>query len=241
MENDSLWEKYDLKFKPKRKVNNKSSNALPHIIGTFYSNKMDKSIEYESINEFILYTVLELDRRTFRYYVQPIEIEIKKKWIHIPDVLVFRDDMKPILYQVKEPQSKITNKTRIINSECHKYAEKNNWTYNVIYPKLLPIELINNIRFLTGFLKKRKGASDLIPCLIERLKNMKDTTIIELVNTFSNEMDALMVLPIIYHLIATGYIFTNIESPISEFSNISFYGEIDYFNYLKGVTNNANK
>lgn len=49
---------------------------MPHIIGTFYSNKMNRSIEYESINEFILYTILELDRKTFRYYVQPIEMRI---------------------------------------------------------------------------------------------------------------------------------------------------------------------
>lgn len=249
MDNDFSWEEYDLKFKPKRKVNNKSSKSLPHIIGTFYSNKMNRSIEYESINEFILYSILELDRQTFKYYVQPVEIEIKyndkngiqKRWIHIPDVLVFRANMKPILYQVKDPKSKITDKNRIINRKCHKYAEENDWNYNVIYPKLLPIELINNVRFLIGFLKQRAGYINLISPLLARLENIKDATINELLNRFSNEIDILIVIPLIYHLIATGSIFIEIETPITEFSNISIYGEIDYFNYLKGVTNNENK
>ena len=249
MDNDFLWKEYDLKFKPKRKVNNKSSNALPHIIGTFYSNKMNRSIEYESINEFILYSILELDRNTFRYYVQPLEIEIKyndkngieKKWIHVPDVLVFRADMKPILYQVKDPQSKIADKTKIINRKCYKYAEKNDWNYGVIYPKLLLTELISNIRFLIGFSKERKGFVNFISSIIERLTNIRETTINELLDSFSDELDTLILLPIIYHLIAVGRIFINIESPISEFSEISLYGEIDYFSYLKVVTNYENK
>lgn len=242
------WGKYDLEFKAKRKVNNKSSKVMPHIIGTFYSNKMNRRIEYESINEFILYTILELDKKTFRYYVQPIEIDIKyndkngieKIWIHVPDVLVFRENMNPILYQVKEPKSKITDKTRIINRNCRKYSEKNGWEYNVIYPKLLPIELINNTRFLIGFMKQRYEYINLIPSLLAKLENMKDTTVNELLNSFSDEIDRLILLPLVYHLIATGSIFTDIETPISEFSNINFYREIDYFNYLKEVTNNEN-
>lgn len=243
------WERCDSIFKPKRKVNNKSSNALPHIIGTFYSNKMNKCIEYESINEFILYSILELDKRTFKYYVQPVEIEIKyidkdcieKRWIHIPDVLVFRDNMKPILYQIKDPRSKITDKIEIINKKCNKYAEKNEWNYNVIYPKLLPTELIRNIRFLIGFLKRRKEYNDLIPNVMARLEHMRNTNINELINSFADEINTFILLPTIYHLIANGSIFTNIEMPISEFSNITIYREIDYFSYLKEVTSTENK
>lgn len=242
------WDKYDIEFKAKRKVNNKSSKTVPHIIGTFYSNKMNRSIEYESINEFILYTILELDRKTLRYYVQPIEIDIKyndkngieKKWIHVPDVLVFRESMRPILYQVKESKSKITDKTRIINKNCFKYSKKKGWDYNIIYPKLLPIELINNVRFLIGFMKQRYEYINLIPSLLAKLESMKDTTVNELLNSFSGEIDRLILLPLVYHLIATGSIFTDIETPISEFSNISFYRKIDYFSYLKEVTNNEN-
>lgn len=242
--NNLLWEEYDLIFKPKRKVSNKSSKALPHIIGTFYSNKMNRSIEYESINEFILYIILELDKKVYRYYVQPVEIEIKnvkKTWIHVPDVLVFRANMKPLLYQVKEPKNKVTDKIKIINRECHKYAELNNWTYGVIYPKLLPSDLINNIRFLIGFIKQRVGYEDLTDYLLERLANMGEVTIFELINSLSDEIDMLVVIPIIYHLIATGNIFTNIEIQISEFSKISLNREIDYFSYLREVTNNENK
>lgn len=246
---NALWDKYDIKFKPKRKVNNKSSWKFPHIIGSFYSNKMNKRIEYESINEFIFYSILELDKKTVRYYVQPMEIEIKyrdrtgieKSWIHVPDVLVFRDNMRPSLYQVKDPQSKNTDKFKIINKKCNKYAKENDWDYNVIYPKLLPTGFISNIRFLTGFLKPRKEYVRLIPILIKASKNIKEPTINELVISLSDKIDPFILIPLIYHLIAIGHIFVNIEKEISEFSNISFYEDIDYYKYLKEVINNENK
>lgn len=244
-----LWDKYDIKFKPKRKVNNKSSWKLPHIIGSFYSNKMEKRIEYESINEFIFYSILELDKKIVRYYVQPVEIKIKyrdkngieKSWIHVPDVLVFRENVKPSLYQVKDTKSKSTDKFKIINNKCYKYAEENDWNYNVIYPKLLPIRFINNVRFLIGFLKQRKEYDRLIPILIKKLKIIQETTINELIIDFSDKIDPLILLPLIYHLIATGHIFVNIEKEISEFSSISFYESIDYYKYLKEVINNESK
>ncbi|MBU3198155.1 TnsA endonuclease N-terminal domain-containing protein [Clostridium estertheticum] len=158
------WENEEIQFKQKRHVNNKVSWKLPHIIGTFYSSKMERSVEYESINEFIFYAFLELDVKTIRYYIQPSEINIscldnvgnKKNWVHIPDVLVFRQDSLPVLYQVKDPRSKESNKIEIINRACAKYVENKSWQYKVVYPKKLPEKLITNIRFLFGFIKSRK-------------------------------------------------------------------------------------
>jgi hypothetical protein len=93
------WEEEDRLFSQKRNVQNKISWRMPHIIGSFYSFKLNRIIEYESLGELLFYFILELDIRTIRYYVQPVKISIKqitdngqiKHWIHVPDVLVYRD------------------------------------------------------------------------------------------------------------------------------------------------------
>ncbi|PPA83585.1 hypothetical protein C4A75_14665 [Brevibacillus laterosporus] len=74
--NNKNWEEEDKLFYPKRKVDNKIGWYRPHIIGSFHSNKMEKIIEYHSLN--------------------------KKYWNHVPDVLVFRENSAPLLYQIKE-------------------------------------------------------------------------------------------------------------------------------------------
>ncbi|MBG9798009.1 hypothetical protein O0555_14365 [Brevibacillus laterosporus] len=113
--NNKNWEEEDKLFYPKRKVDNKIGWYRPHIIGSFHSNKMEKIIEYHSLNESIFYFLLELDKSTIRYYVRPIEIKIpyinqkgnKKYWNHVPDGLVFRENSAPLLYQIKEsPEGK---------------------------------------------------------------------------------------------------------------------------------------
>lgn len=90
------WAEEDKLFMPKRKVNNRNSYSHPHIISSFYSQKMQRVVEYESLGERLFYYYLELDHALIRYYVQPVEVPMPKKndledpWFHIPDELVFR-------------------------------------------------------------------------------------------------------------------------------------------------------
>lgn len=247
----SSWENEDIEFLPKRKVNNKGSWNRAYIIGTFYSNKMKKEIEYESLNEFIFYAFLELDVKTIRYYVQPLEIDIsyidsdgnKKTWSHIPDVLVFRQDMFPTIYQIKDPKSTETDKLRLINKACFKYAGSRHWEYRVIYPKTLPKNFINNINFLFGFLKKRKSYDLWTSKLIERLTNLQRVSISDLATSFSEEIDPLLILPIVYHLIATGIFYVDLYVKINEYSDVTIQNEVSFHNILSFYegTNNANK
>ncbi|WP_165861399.1 TnsA endonuclease N-terminal domain-containing protein [Paenibacillus paeoniae] len=99
------WQKEDATFAPKRKVNNKNSHQHPHIIGSFFSRKLERPVEYESLGERLFYYYLELEQSVIRYYVQPVEIPISKdngeSWLYVPDALVYRHQSPPFLYQVK--------------------------------------------------------------------------------------------------------------------------------------------
>jgi hypothetical protein len=58
-----------------------------------------------------------MDVSTLYYYVQPVEVPIpyktkkleKKFWLHVPDVLVFRNGYPPLLYQIKEAPDVVLN------------------------------------------------------------------------------------------------------------------------------------
>ena len=238
--NNKTWEQEDREFYPKRKVSNKASWKIHHIIGSFYSEKMERTVEYESMGEYILYSLLELDKSVQRYYVQPIFVEIscldnngvKRDWKHVSDVLVFRDGTNPRLLQIKDKPNEVSNdtKNKIINKACLSYAENRNWSYEVIYPKKLSENVLSNIKFLVGFRKERKGYGKLIAELMMELSQVKKSTIIDLANRFQPNINPLYVLPIIYHLIAKGEFMVNLNIPISQFSEVTIALDSKLFN-----------
>lgn len=231
------WIEEDEQFFPKRKVDNKLSWIIHHLIGSFHSVKMDKIVEYESLGECLFYYYLELDHSVIRYYVQPVEVKFSsmkkdgdiKEWVHVPDVLVFRNGSIPYLYQIKENPS-TTPKHELINKKCNGFANKNDWIYKVIYPKQMPKTILRNIKFLQGFLKKRKWFDDLIPIVVMRLKYLKNINVIDLAKSFGTEISPLFILPVIYHLIAKGIFTTNIYQEIDEYSEISMGSLLEQLN-----------
>lgn len=222
------WTEEDKQFLPKRKVDNKLSWKIHHLIGSFYSVKMGRTVEYESLGECLFYFYLELDLSVMRYYVQPVEVKFRslkedgdiKEWVHVPDVLVFRNGSTPFLYQIKEnPNS--TPKHELINKKCIEFANRKGWVYNVIYPKQIPEKILRNIKFLHASLKKRKWFDEWIPIVVMRLKYFKNITILDLAKSFTTQISPLYILPVIYHLIAKGVFSTNIYQEIDEYSEIS--------------------
>ncbi|HEY2492284.1 MAG TPA: TnsA endonuclease N-terminal domain-containing protein [Paenibacillus sp.] len=222
------WERKDELYAPKRKVNNRGSKQHPHIIVGFYSEKMDRSIEYESLAERLYYYFLELDHEVKRYYVQPVEVPIPvgdkksedKFWMHVPDVLVFRQGSIPLLYQVKSEENSDDLRLQVKNHYCELYADRNNWKYHVIYPKTLPPTLQRNIRFLKGFLKERYYYDKWRQITIHRLSILGNTTIQSLSESLKDHTDPLLIKPLIFHLIAHGFINLDVQREINSRSEI---------------------
>jgi hypothetical protein len=246
--NDRDWEQEDKTYAPKRRVDNKISWQMPHIIGSFHSNKMNRVVEYHSMNEYLFYFILELDTSVIRYYVQPINILVpfmdkqgnKKTWSHVPDVLVFRNGFVPLLYQIKEKEAVTTATYEKCNVLCRKYAMDQGWHYSVTYPKVLPKVIQTNIKFLEGFIKKRKNADLWIPELVRRINQLGKSSIVDLAYDFSLRIDPLFILPIIYHLIATGVFSISLHERITEYSevtNIPFINQFSNILIEERVTN----
>ncbi|MGV6935522.1 hypothetical protein ACWA2B_08385 [Paenibacillus sp. CMM36] len=225
------WKKEDEAYFPKRKVNNKGSHRHPHLIGSFYSRTNQRVVEYESLNERLFYYYLELDSLVVRYYPQPLRVLMKtdnREWFHIPDVLVFREGSKPLLYQIKEhPNDNFLEKTKRCNEACELIAIQNEWNYSVIFPKTLPEPLPRNINFLSGFLKPRQYYNEWYQQVINRLQCIEPVSVNHLANSFLEVMDPLFIKPLIYHLIAKGVFLVNVNLLIGTESLITLNSQME--------------
>ncbi len=225
---DKTWSKEDKIYYPKRRVDNKISWQRPHIIGTFASVKMQRDVEFHSLNERLFYYFLELDIEVLRYYVQPIEVEMpyldlegqEKSWFHVPDVLVYRQGYLPQLYQLKESPEGESKTFELCNKRCESYARKHDWNYQVIFPKQLPEVIQSNINMLVGFLKRRKTYSQWEELVLYKLESLGGCSIVDLARSFTSHVDYRVILPLIYHLIAGGKFEINISEPINEHQQV---------------------
>lgn len=231
---DYNWDELNKEFYPKRKVSNKLSWKIPHIVGSFESKKMKWTVHYESLSECLFYYLLDLDPTVLRYYYQPLEIPIPfrnkdgeiETWTHVPDVLVFKKDTIPTLYQIKNDMIE-SEKVNKINKKCNSYCLNQNWNYSVIYPKRqIPDVIITNLTLLHGNLRERKYFPKYIPFVLEKLESLGKCTINQLAGSFKNVIDPLLVLPVIYHLIAVGKININLLKIIHKECEISLQGSL---------------
>lgn len=226
----TTWEVEDHAYEPKRKVHNRGSRNYPHLIGSFYSTKNLRPIEYESLNERMFYYFLEVDIGVIRYYVQPIRVPMKTdddEWYHVPDVLVFRQGYCPLLYQIKESeQDNLEPKTVLCNTECEAIAIAYGWNYNVVFPKSLPSPLPRNVNLMAGYLRTRKYYSEWQDQVINRLRNIGPCTVDQLSSSFIDSVDPLHIKPLVFHLMAKGNFLVDVTQTINSNSVININTEM---------------
>lgn len=232
------WSKEDKLYSRKRNVSNKGSRTHEHIIGSIYSYKMERSVQYESLwGECLFYYLLELDPLTVRYYEQSVEVPLKKltkdfilkEDVHVPDVLNFREGSRPHLYQIKGGNKEITQDPKLFQI-CSDYALKEGWDYTVVNPKTtIPRIVKENILNLVNYLRPREYYNDLIPEIKQRLEFFQSIEVLRLAKSFEPKIDYRYVLPLIFHLIATGVLMADLSKNVDSTSHVSLgtlYNEI---------------
>jgi hypothetical protein len=220
------WGKLDQLYYPKRKVENTLSRYVPFNIGSIRSQKMNKTVEYESLTECLFYYFLELDPKTIKYYVQPVEVPILvtdhgelKAYHHVPDVLVYRQGHDPTLYQIKAKELTVHDQNYVRfdrhNKACKAYARDREWNYVVIYPRSTDKIVTENIKNIIRYTKKRKHYAELIPQILYKLRFMENCTMDRLANSFESICERRYIIPHIYYLIAANQIWVDLFKPIN--------------------------
>ncbi|MBY6038330.1 TnsA endonuclease C-terminal domain-containing protein [Fictibacillus nanhaiensis] len=228
-------------YPPVRKVNNKQSRSVPHIVGSFYSSKMKNVIHYESLSECYFYFFLDLNPNVQAFYPQPVEIKIPTKnkegesgfWLHVPDVLVrWEDQTYPTLFQVK--YEILEDKRQVlINKYCELYSAKQNWNYKVVDIVNIPKVIMKNIKFLHSNRKERSYFKSLVGDIISKVNSEGVITIENLLNMLEDSHEKLMVLPAIYYLIANGSLWVDLKKNINRESEVAIGSIIEQLNILE--------
>jgi hypothetical protein len=161
------------------------------------------------------------------------------QWFHVPDVLVYRQGSVPHLYQIKHSPGFESEIFKLCNNRCEIFAASQNWKYSVIYPKTLPEVVVRNLKFLNPYLKKRNSYSQWTDQVINKLCYLEASSVLDLARSFAASVDFRFILPVVYHLIATGVFSVNFQKTINEHTlvtigNLSgqlqqYLGESDIF------------
>jgi hypothetical protein len=229
------WTEADKLFYPKRRVDNKISWIRPHIIGGFKSRRMNRTVEYHSLNECFFYYYLEQNKEIMRYYVQPVEVPIpvikktgeKKAWNHVPDVLFFENFSKPILTQIKESPDDVGESFEQCNKRCELMALEKGWKYEVIYPKSLPDIALSNIDYFHGFLRERSYYRQLKNDVLFKVRFDQPISRGQLAKSFCSKYHPNEVKPLISYLIAKGELVVNMFERMTDNSMIRAANETD--------------
>ncbi|WP_088835165.1 hypothetical protein [Paenibacillus tyrfis] len=224
------WSKEDKIYSRKREVSNKGSREHEHLIGSIYSHKMKRSVQYESFwGECLFYYLLELDPLTIRYYEQPVIVPLKKMTKdyllkeegHVPDVLHFREGSRPNLIQIKGGNNYVEQEKHLYQA-CKNYAMERGWDYSVVNPKVsIPSIVKENILSLVNYLRPREYYGDLVPEVNRRIAYQGKVEVIRLAKSFEPKLDYRFVLPLIFHLIASGSLMTNINKKVDHTSEVT--------------------
>lgn len=236
------WTVMDELYAPKRKVTRNKRTAFRNIVGKFYSHKMGRIVEYESLGERLYFFHHELDQTIVRYYVQPVKVPIlvgrdqKDDPHHTPDSLSFRNGHRPLLSQVKFDPSETSMEFERNNRACEIYAAEHGWEYRVVYPSMLPLELSTNMRRLKSYIEVRSYYPDVIPHLLHLMKCVEQSTVTRLANNFT---DVPRILPAIYHLIARGVFRVDVMKEVGPDTTIQLNECMSDFQLLGGLNFDA--
>lgn len=244
MDWDKTIEEYKKLYYPKRKVNNKNSNGLTHIIGSYYSHKMKGQIAFESKNELDAFMLFELSSVVKGYFPQPEEVPVKvydkngelKPFKHNPDALALAEDSKPCLYQIKGDfaESELNPRNININRACIQFAREHGWDYKLVHTRNLSEDFRWNIMFIFPFLKKDRANSDYSNSILSYLSVHQSTTIDELANHGVQNVERQYVLPVIYHEIAKGTVYVDLSRRLDGNSQVRLAREedVDFYQYI---------
>lgn len=244
MNRDKERELHKKLYSPKRVVNNRQSNAITHIIGSYNSHKMGGVVRFESQAEMDAYVAFEMSCLVWDYRPQPVEVEVKvydkwgnlKPWKHIPDALVHTEDSRPCLYQIKSGYSKTEQSPKSLNIEraCKEFAHKNDWDYKLIHMCNLDKNFRWNIRFLFPYLKTVWTNEEYSESIFSMLRKSQPVTIDELADYGVPGVERQYVLPVIFHELAKGILYIDLTERIDgkSFIRMSQENDPDYYKYV---------
>lgn len=205
------------------------------VTGGFASEKNDRLLGFESLLEKDYMTLLEYDDTVKSFEEQPVRIPVTAKGRrlspYVPDVLVnfhpgrggkvrksLLVEVKPTRYLIKHAE-----KYKPKFAAAKAYAAERGWQFQIATEKEIRSPLLNNLKFLREYHRFSPSTQEIAPVL-EAVKAVGSNC------TFSVLLDRLCgddtghrlrVIPIVWHLVATRLLRTDLNVPLTDQTAIS--------------------
>ncbi|MDY7577273.1 TnsA endonuclease N-terminal domain-containing protein [Herbaspirillum sp. RTI4] len=197
------------------------------VTGGFASKKNGQMLGFESLLEKEYMLLLEFDETVESFEEQPVSIPIPgTKNSYTPDLLVRFHPVvqqtvaqRPCLVEVKHTDDLTKNSKKYAPKFelATAYAAVNNWDFRIVTQKDIRIPKLSNLKFLREYRNINPAESDLGQAL-EALKGLRSpasfNTMID--KLLTDSQDKLYWIPIIWHLIVTKEIHTDLDTPFSD-------------------------
>lgn len=203
-----------------------------NLTGVVYNSKCKRLSAFESTLERDCLIVLDFDRDVHRYEEQPVTINYDLNGEHrryTPDVLIhYHTDLPdtvdriPELCEIKyrDDLRDHWQKYKARFKAARRYAKAQGWRFRIITEREIRTPYLENARFLRPY---RDNEADNPHCtlLLERLHALRETDPQTLIASFYRDRwNQAQVIPALWHLVATGYISTDLTLPLNMHSRL---------------------
>lgn len=194
------------------------------VTGSFASRKNGRMLGFESLLERDYMILLDFDDDVERFEEQPVSIPFKKGVKpYVPDVLIHydpsRQGSRPVLAEVKHTsdlkkhQDKYTPKFE----QAERYAQNREWDFRVVTEKEIRPERLKALKFLREYLHVEPYPGDIARVLAELGGAGGQLPLDELLDGLcATDTERLLLVPTVWHLVATRRIAIDYDQPIND-------------------------
>lgn len=215
----------DFPIKPVRKI---PKNYLS-VTGAFPSKKSSEPLAYESTLERDLYQLLDFDDYVTQITSQPVTIEYASPEIGIstytPDSYVHyhkESGKKPMLVEVKyrEDLRKTWAQERYKYKAAIRYANQRGWRFKILTDVEIRSDYLENAKYLANYINLQADQRAALK-MISLCEQAGSTSPNEILSAMCHsKVERAELLPILWHLISTGSIHTDLSRPLTMKSEI---------------------
>lgn len=199
------------------------------VTGGFASEKNDRLLGFESLLEKDYMILLEYDDAVRNFEEQPVRIPVTAKGRrlspYVPDVLVNfypgrgGKERKPLLVEVKPTRYlvKHAEKYKPKFAAAKAYAAEHGWQFQIVTEKEIRGPLLGNLKFLREYHRFSPSSQEIAP-ILEAVKAAGNCTFSELLDRLCGDDTGhrLRVIPVIWNLVATRRLRTDLNVPITD-------------------------
>lgn len=196
------------------------------VTGIFSSAKNGKSLGYESLLERDLMILLEFDNAVQGFEEQPVKISYKvvgkAKKQYVPDILIRYQSSsgvveRTVLGEIKHTDDLKKNKAKYAPKfEAAKiFATEQGWEWQIFTEKDIRTPFLENLKFLREYHSAEPDISlqnEVITCLQRARGSVTVDSVLE--QLCPTDDRKLLVVPALWHLVASKRIATNLQKPL---------------------------